>query len=242
MLLSLALDRSPTTATTVTDLEHEPAWDTSTAISQTGVDQWPRCRFLELPPEIRIAIYELLLISPDSSIEAHKLLDAVGPIDPADQHPRVEGIDSQILRTCSKVLYEAAPILYGKNTFRFSGKEDMDKFQGEKDSLFSRASAQFFKTCSPPGTRRRHGRLHMLHKVELRLDQLSFRLSPHRSENPKKVRDRIWDEWKSFFDPDDYRNLSFPSLNALTLDFTSWRLTDNDKMLVRSLIIPTVTL
>ncbi len=166
-------------------------------VAARSVDQQPRCYFLELPPEIRVAIYELILISPDLSIEAYKLLDPVGPIDPADQPPRIKGIDSKILRTCSKVLYEAAPILYGKNTFQFSAPRNIAAFEGETGGIFS-GPLTFSKTLGPcRKDTKSYGRLQLLRKAHLRMDERDsdsryisshYQLSP---DAPKKVRDNI---------------------------------------------------
>lgn len=65
-------------------------------------------RFFDLPAELRTHIYELLLVT-DASLR----LGHHGPfclVPKAATHPA-------ILRTCRRALDEAAPVLYGANSF-----------------------------------------------------------------------------------------------------------------------------
>ena len=63
------------------------------------------CGFFRLPYELRLRIYEDLLIA-DSTIHI------------ADNRPKVTGrLESQLLRTCRQVHDEGADVLYGSNTF-----------------------------------------------------------------------------------------------------------------------------
>ena len=217
--------------------------DVSKAVAETVVDQQPRCYFLELPAEIRMAIYELILVSPDSSLKAHNLLELIGRIHAADQYPRIRGIDSKILATCSKVLYEAAPVLYGKNTFHFSDPESIKDFEGGNSGLFSSQPFTFTETLDPhAGHIRSYGRLQLLRRIHLQIDQTHSgyrfsRLSGAKSQ--KEARDDIWDEWKSFFNTRDsyyYKNLRFAALETLVLDFMTWQLTDHDKIMVNHIV------
>ena len=192
-----------------------PATEVNAADIEAVPEEKPRCLFLKLPREIRLAISGLILITPGSSIKAHKLLDKFGPIDPADQPPRIRGVDSKILRTCKQVLYEAAPILYGKNTFHFSRLKHVEEFQGKERSLFETGVGSFTKTCSPPGTRRQSGRLNMLRKVQRQLDRDSSRFRwSNETEDRKKLRDDIWRDWKSFFEPGHPANLCLRNLDT----------------------------
>lgn len=63
------------------------------------------CGFLRLPYELRLRIYEDLLVA-DSTIHI------------ADNRPRFTGrLEPQLLRTCRQIHDEGADILYGSNTF-----------------------------------------------------------------------------------------------------------------------------
>ncbi|KAE9379133.1 hypothetical protein N431DRAFT_434142 [Stipitochalara longipes BDJ] len=76
--------------------------------------------FMELPPEIRMEIYNILLVSP-------RTID-IGSDGPPGlcttntsilSHPPIA-----ILRTCKQINEEATPILYGKNSFTISLPND----------------------------------------------------------------------------------------------------------------------
>ena len=63
------------------------------------------CGFLRLPYELRLRIYEDLLVA-DSTIHI------------ADNRPRFTGrLETQLLRTCRQINDEGADILYGSNVF-----------------------------------------------------------------------------------------------------------------------------
>ncbi|KAI5368062.1 hypothetical protein Slin15195_G031960 [Septoria linicola] len=62
------------------------------------------CRFLELPAELRIVIYELVLLQDDS-------VDITATME--GSHFR----DPPLLRTCCQISLEATPIYYSHNTF-----------------------------------------------------------------------------------------------------------------------------
>ena len=75
----------------------------------TVQDRPERCRFLDLPAEIRVIIYRYLLTGRIHvpSTEDFSLNTITRP---PDLYP-------VILRTCRRILFEAQPILYGENTF-----------------------------------------------------------------------------------------------------------------------------
>jgi hypothetical protein len=86
---------------------------------------------LSLPVEIRLQIYNLLLVS---------RVDAVRKplVDTYQQkiilYPMVHRfsfrIDPSILRTCKQVYHEANPILYSQNIFQMKFRDDMFRFIG----------------------------------------------------------------------------------------------------------------
>ena len=65
---------------------------------------------LRLPPEIRLKIYRLLLLS-DQTVRMMWLKDS-------DSFPRPNCLFPAILRTCRVFYNEAADVLYGENVFR----------------------------------------------------------------------------------------------------------------------------
>ena len=73
----------------------------------------PHCHLLDLSKELRLAIYEELLVTQT-------------PISIADDRPRPAEIQQihlqpQLLRTCSQILNEGAEVLYGSKTFEAVG-------------------------------------------------------------------------------------------------------------------------
>ena len=83
---------------------------TKTPLPQRGA-------FLELPPELRIQIYELLLGESAETlvIEAKWEFRCESTI----AVKQGSGIDSTILHTCHQIYYEARDVLYAKRTFQF---------------------------------------------------------------------------------------------------------------------------
>lgn len=179
----------------------------------------PRCIFLEIPVEIRIMIYKLLLISATLIKDAHKL---IGPQKSVlvNHCPTIQDIDSAILRTCHLVYQESLPILYKGNKFAF------DKLKAIKD--FARyelpephAFKHLFGLQPAP-----YGRLTMLRCVALKL-------GPAYDYSSEVVdRESLWRDWHDLFSPTTASGFSlaigFPALETLYLDFTDWRL-DADK-------------
>lgn len=66
----------------------------------------PTASFLDLPPEIRLEIYNYLLVAPETT---------VSKTDPN----RTKPLHPAILRLCRRVHVEALPILYSANAFLF---------------------------------------------------------------------------------------------------------------------------
>lgn len=67
--------------------------------------------FIQLPPEIRVKIYNILLISPE--------VICIGSENSGTSRtaPKLPYPPVSLLRTCKKIDEEATPILYGKNDF-----------------------------------------------------------------------------------------------------------------------------
>ena len=68
-----------------------------------------------LPPEVRLMIYELLLVHPDQSLKPNGFLH----YEARRPHRESDYIFTSILRACRNIYEEALPILYGKNTLTF---------------------------------------------------------------------------------------------------------------------------
>lgn len=74
--------------------------------------------FLSLPTEIRLEIYDLLLIC---RFDRRTLSDIGGDTSQKELIPScVQGLKPAILQTCKQVYEEAIPILYSRNVFRFN--------------------------------------------------------------------------------------------------------------------------
>ena len=77
--------------------------------------------------------------------------------------------------------------------------------------------------------------------LNIHTDYLSFGRPAHQHFDPR-IRDTIWHDWAihffshgkdSFSRYSSRDELSFPALEKLTLDFTEWRLADNEGLFVR---------
>lgn len=73
----------------------------------------PSISFLSLPPELRIKVYEYALISPSSMYE---ITDTFSTDQNRSRHRKP--IVTALLKTCRTINYEAAPILYGRNSLK----------------------------------------------------------------------------------------------------------------------------
>ena len=81
-----------------------------------------------LPLEIRVIVYEKLLVSSRTIIDADKLVDKYEIYTAKDRAAPVEDIDVPILYTSRTIYSEALPILYGRNRFYFSESESTERF------------------------------------------------------------------------------------------------------------------
>jgi hypothetical protein len=91
--------------------------------SKSPIDQGKgnhKAALLALPTEIRVRIYELLLIS---GIDTHQRI--IYPECPGVQNPWAQG---EILQTCKQIYHEANSILYARNIFQFFRPEEALKF------------------------------------------------------------------------------------------------------------------
>lgn len=86
------------------------------------------CRFLALPLEIRMKVYEYLLISPRplSFLDDRKVNRPMVFSVPYGLKP---DIDATFMRTCQAVYREALPVLYQRNTFEFDGPGGITHFK-----------------------------------------------------------------------------------------------------------------
>lgn len=82
--------------------------------------------FLSLPPELRHAIYTLLLLtSPNPSTATDILLNPANFLPPS---PCRLNLSSQLLRVCRQIHAEAGAVLYGENRFWAHLEEDIEAF------------------------------------------------------------------------------------------------------------------
>ncbi|KAK4611569.1 hypothetical protein CLAFUW4_13131 [Fulvia fulva] len=90
-------------------------------------DAGPRTGFLDLPPEIRNAIYHLALNS-HSALKIHyfsreKIFRVTLVWNPQHSLPWAVTLSTNLLRICRQVHNEATPILYGSNCFEIHGQD-----------------------------------------------------------------------------------------------------------------------
>lgn len=88
------------------------------------LDKHLRVGFLDLPPELRLEVYQYILV-------ARNCCEALGAGD--------QVIETFLLRTCKLVYKEAAPVLYGKNEFAVEITFPSASWLGSSNSL---------RTCS----------------------------------------------------------------------------------------------
>lgn len=101
-------------------------------ISPAATESDRGCAFLALPTEVRIQIYDLLLVSrsrhKDSSLAINNtfqrmiLLERVGDPWPGSAKT-ARTLELAILRTCKQIYREAIEILYSQNVFKISSPE-----------------------------------------------------------------------------------------------------------------------
>ena len=191
-------------------------WDPTTRSKPTSSKE-SSCAFLaKLPIEIRIMVYQELLISASPIQDAHELFGPKKSFMKYDDKPRIPNLDSRVLRTCKQIYNEARPILYGENWFRFVRLYNISAFarDGSPDDLLT----YNFKLS-------KHGRLTKIKKLSLSLD-LPFSRYSSRQES--------MDHWSDWFLTPGYkmrglRPIPFPSLERLHLGFSGWNLTAEEK-------------
>lgn len=91
--------------------------------------------FLTLPVEIRLQIYDLLLVSrfdrtQNPSWAVGNTYQKVVSVDMV-QAPQYRTMEPGVLRTCKQVYHEANTILYSQNIFAFNEPEKMIRFVGQ---------------------------------------------------------------------------------------------------------------
>ena len=91
-------------------------------------DMHPVSLLLAIPAEIRLQLYDLLLVSRLSPKQYSSWM--VGKtrqqkIALYPHAPKFGTLDLAILRTCKKIYHEATPMLYGRNVFSFTDPERM---------------------------------------------------------------------------------------------------------------------
>lgn len=130
------------------------------------------CHFLRIPVEVRLLIYDLVIVSRASITNVDKLLDSDDVVDATAYEDRIEDIDGRLLQTCRAMHQEAAPILYGKNTFYFSTQDQIEAFKGTKFFNPSKTLKSTVRSIAPSETNHnspKYGRLALLRKVDLRI-------------------------------------------------------------------------
>ncbi|KAK5167832.1 uncharacterized protein LTR77_007531 [Saxophila tyrrhenica] len=79
----------------------------------------PECRLLQLPPELRNQIWELLLIQNTHATRTYPSLCGSKALSDMPEHiRRRRRFCANILQTCKQVNTEGTPILYGENLFQ----------------------------------------------------------------------------------------------------------------------------
>ncbi len=79
--------------------------------------------FMRLPPELRIMVYNQILIANTTIINPHSFILAKRSTLPA-----ISGVSSRLMSTCRTIRNETRPILYGKNTFFFTSGFALKEF------------------------------------------------------------------------------------------------------------------
>lgn len=91
-------------------------------------DDQASCLLLALPLEIKMMVYDYLLIS-QKPIDCLEHWDGVIVTISVDQHRHPCDVESTILRTCQTIYREALPILYQSNTFVFFDPTCIEQFK-----------------------------------------------------------------------------------------------------------------
>ena len=164
----------------------------------------PTSFFLDkLPPEVRVVIYEQLLMKQEDVEIAHEwALGTYRSISKCKFH--TSGLHAMILRTCRTVYHEGLSILYGQNRFWFKDPDDLIAFAYGGVKKHALGDVQFGLRYEP------HGRLALVRNVYLSLTKIGYEL---------------YFPWMDiiYSNEDLTMPIGFPKLQRLTLDFSSWR-------------------
>lgn len=192
-------------------------------------DDQASCLLLALPLEIKMMVYDYLLIS-QKPIDCLEHWDGVIVTISVDQHRHPCDVESTILRTCQTIYREALPILYQSNTFVFFDPTCIEQFKNRNLASLGKSIPALDRMRNP------YGRLTLIRSVVLHL-ALSTDSSPH-SDLPGRA--YIWKHWyENFFTVEKREkpdclvwHVGFPALERLVLDFSPWRLEASDGLIV----------
>ncbi|KAN0086600.1 hypothetical protein V8E54_000288 [Elaphomyces granulatus] len=98
--------------------------------STNEVEKSNKVTFFTLPAEIRLQIYDLLLIN-RSDTDQERIILPTADIDESDdgiEYLQDRTIEPAILQTCKQIYREANPILYSQNVFWTENPEDLFRF------------------------------------------------------------------------------------------------------------------
>jgi len=102
---------------------------------EASVKAKQNCLLLDLPLEIRVEIYDLLLVSRFNRLEnpSRSVGNTYQQLIMLDelQSRRSKTMEPALLQTCKQVYEEAAPILYSRNVFRFHEPHFMVQFMAQ---------------------------------------------------------------------------------------------------------------
>lgn len=178
----------------------------------------------KLPIDLRLLVYENVLLYKKSISQANRFLGPKPPIM-AEEARHIGAIDSALLRTCRTIYSEAIDVLYCGNTFEFDTPSGIQHFahdglENKPFGFYCVANGSLSPRYTP------YGRLTMITNLILRI-------------NPEFGQDRIdtariWSSWCDFFysPKGQPQSVGFPALRMLVLDFTHWKLSaENDSKL-----------
>ncbi|KAL8640749.1 MAG: hypothetical protein Q9226_008710, partial [Calogaya cf. arnoldii] len=169
-----------------------------------------------IPQELRLEIYRYLLTTKAAIREPGSR--AKRPLYIGVDKRETTGLDPTILRVSRHIYAEALHILYSDNVFAFQSFDCMKAFQSEgivRAHTFSDDSVYFGRKNAP------HGRLTMMRHVEIHFEECSDKYEGEL----EYTRNRAIREWREFFHPYSFsRDVRFPALSDLTLDFTGLQL------------------
>lgn len=181
-----------------------------------------------LPLELRIQIYQHLLVKPlDQYIPEPHLRLCTQKIMVV-HYPGLDNLDSTILRTCKDIYHEAPPMLYFDNLFHFERPDDIERF-----GHYGLASPPFPSLSFAGLPAGPYGRLALIRELEMDICPIA---------SPQDVVDReqIWSDLGGFFNHPDHSRpyLDFPALTDLFLGFYDWDLDEETDSQIRVRVIP----